>query len=58
MQMTQIGVKALRSPSGEIIKTVPIYQSVDEPTKEETNLKDIAKVFAEKYKAYAKTREV
>jgi hypothetical protein len=56
--MIQIGVKALRSPTGEIIKTVPIYASVDEPTKEETNLKDIAKVFAEKYKAYAKAREV
>lgn len=62
-RMVQIGVTALRSPSGEFLPSIPLYikeEDAGEINKhtgrtvaEDLALTDVAKVFADKFKQYA-----
>lgn len=62
-EVIQIGVTALRSPSGDFLPSVPIYIKAEDagainPTtgrtmQEDLALGDVAKVFADKFKQYA-----
>lgn len=62
-RMVQIGVTALRSPSGEFLPSVPLYIKEEDAgeinphtgrtVQEDLALTDVAKVFADKFKQYA-----
>lgn len=62
-KMVQIGVTALRSPSGEFLPSIPLYIKEEDAGKinpatgrtvqEDLALTDVAKVFADKFKVYA-----
>lgn len=62
-RMIQIGVTALRSPSGDFLPSIPLYikeEDAGEINKrtgrtvaEDLALTDVAKVFADKFKQYA-----
>lgn len=62
-KMVQIGVTALRSPSGEFLPSIPIYIKAEDAgeinpatgrtVQEDLALTDVAKVFADKFKVYA-----
>lgn len=61
--MIQIGVAALRSPKGDFLPAVPLFikaedageinPSTGRTVQEDLALNDVAKVFADKFKAYA-----
>lgn len=63
----QVGQTALRSPSGDFLPAVPLYiRAEDAGQKNEITgltlaetlmLDDVAKVFADKFKQYAKSEE-
>lgn len=62
-KLVQIGVAALRSPSGDFLPSIPLYITAEDageinPTtgrtvQEDLALTDVAKVFADKFKIYA-----
>lgn len=62
-KMVQIGVTALRSPTGEFLPAVPIYIKAEDAEEfnpntgrtvaEDLALDDVAAVFADKFKIYA-----
>lgn len=62
-RMVQIGVSALRSPSGDFLPSVPIFITEEDAGEinphtgrtvaEDLALTDVAKVFADKFKQYA-----
>lgn len=62
-KMVQVGVTALRSPSGEFLPSIPIYIRAEDAGEinphtgrtvaEDVALGDVAKVFADKFKQYA-----
>jgi len=62
-RMVQIGVAALRSPSGEFLPSIPLYIKEEDAgeinpdtgrtVQEDLALTDVAKVFADKFKQYA-----
>lgn len=62
-KMVQIGVTALRDPSGGFLPSVPLFireedagkinPATGRPVQEDLVLDDIAKIFADKFKQYA-----
>ena len=62
-KMVQIGVTALRSPTGDFLPSVPLYITAEDAGEinkhtgrtvgEDLALTDVAKVFADKFKTYA-----
>lgn len=61
----QVGVTALRSPTGDFLPSVPLYIKADKLKQsgltqaEENLLKDVSGVFADKHKQYTeKEKEV
>lgn len=58
MPFVQVGIMALRSPTGEFMPATPIYKEVERVTpdgltpQEGKNITEISKVLAEKFKQY------
>ncbi len=60
MALVQIGIKALRAPSGEFLESVPIFAEIPKEritpeglTKtEDKTIDDISRIMAQKFKQY------
>ena len=61
MALVQVGMIALRTPSGEILPAEPIYREIEEEQESPSEylpLDELAEIFADKFKEYkaAKSR--
>lgn len=58
MPLVQVGIMALRSPTGEFMPATPIYKEVERVTadglapQEDKTITDITKLLAEKFRQY------